>query len=378
MHPLEHRLITQDPDLPGLALLHDDDALSAALRTHDPGIHRARVHYLRYKPHTHCLAALHLEHHDGKQSHAYAKALPRASHDWDWQQRRLHKRHGGIRLALAAHHLLIASPEHDRRLNPDLPPEATILRYKPERRLVARLGAHLLRYHTTADYPAILRAATTGAAVGGAPIHSTDASHASITTAWLEGDTLHHADAATAAHIGACIARIQQSPADHLPHTTPADEQHSLAQTLATIDHLHPALTPAVAALIRQSGRALAHDNPAPCLSHGDLSLDQIIHSPDDTYHLIDWDNACRATPDADLATLIGKTLAHTPTTNAHTLRDALLDGYARPINRHSLHWRTIAALIRLIPEPYRRRDPAWPDTMRARLEQTAQIAAQP
>jgi len=60
MHPLEHRLITQDPDLPGLALLHDDDALSAALRTHDPGIHRARVHYLRYKPHTHCLAALHL------------------------------------------------------------------------------------------------------------------------------------------------------------------------------------------------------------------------------------------------------------------------------------------------------------------------------
>ena len=95
-------------------------------------------------------------------------------------------------------------------------------------------------------------------------------------------------------------------------------------------------------------------------------------------FHLIDWDNACRATPDADLATLIGKTLAHTPTTNAHTLRDALLDGYARPINRHSLHWRTVAALIRLIPEPYRRRDPAWPDTMRARLEQTAQIAAQP
>ena len=135
---------------------------------------------------------------------------------------------------------------------------------------------------------------------------------------------------------------------------------------------------PVVAALIQQTGRALAHDNPAPCLSHGDLSLDQIIHSPDGTYHLIDWDNACRATPDADLATLIGKTLAHTPTTDAHTLRDALIDGYARPINRHSLHWRTIAALIRLIPEPYRRRDPAWPDTMRARLEQTAQIAAQP
>ena len=110
MHPLEHRLIAQDPDLPSLALLHDDDALSAALRAHDPTIHRARVHYLRYKPHTHCLAALHLEHHDGKQSHAYAKALPRASHDWDWQQRRLHKRDGGIRLALAAHHLLIASP----------------------------------------------------------------------------------------------------------------------------------------------------------------------------------------------------------------------------------------------------------------------------
>ena len=305
-------------------------------------------------------------------------ALPAASHDWQWQSARLDKRHGDQRLTLPAAHLLLASPEHDRRLRVALPAGATILRYKPERRLVARLGAHLLRYHTAADYPAILRAATTGAALGSAPIHSTDASHASITTAWLEGETLHHADAATAAHIGTCIARIQQTPADHLPHTTPADEQHSLAQTLATIDHLHPALTPAVAALIRQSGRALAHDNPAPCLSHGDLSLDQIIHSPDGTYHLIDWDNACRATPDADLATLIGKTLAHTPTADAHTLRDALLDGYARPINRHSLHWRTIAALIRLIPEPYRRRDPAWPDTMRARLEQTVQIAAQP
>jgi len=121
MHPAEQALIARDPALPGLALLLDDRALSAALTSHLPRHSIARVTYLRYKPQTHCLAALRLDDHSGNTQTLWAKALPVASHDWQWQSARLDKRHGGQRLTLPAAHILLASPEHDRRLRVALP-----------------------------------------------------------------------------------------------------------------------------------------------------------------------------------------------------------------------------------------------------------------
>ena len=368
MHPAEQALIARDPALPGLALLLDDRALSAALTPHLPRHSIARVTYLRYKPQTHCLAALRLDDHSGNTQTLWAKALPAASHDWQWQSARLDKRHGGQRLTLPAAHLLLASPEHDRRLRVALPAGATILRYKPERRLVARHHDQLLRYTTAADYPATLRAIHIGATCGGAPLTACDGAQQRIQTAWLAGETLTTPDPAQLRQTGAQLAALHRAA---VPAELPArpDENQALAQTLATIHTISPAHSERLRTLIARTQDGLARVRSAPCHNHGDPSPDQTLRRPDGTYCLIDWDNTCLAPPESDLGTYLGKTHARHPDTRLQDLAAALLHDYDAPCDRAALYHYTAAALIRLLPEGFRQRRPDWPQHLEHLLE---------
>ena len=361
MHPADQALIDRDPALPGLALLLDDHALSTALAAQLPGLKTARVTYLRYKPQTHCLATLQLDHDDGGRHTLWAKALPAASHDWQWQSERLTKRarRGGISLALPASYLILASPEHDRRLKTALPPGAAILRYKPERRLVARLDEQLLRYTTASDYSATRHAIQIGAACGGAPLTACDDTQHLLQTAWLPGDTLSTPTSAELRQTGALLATLHRAPvpADLPPR---GDENTALAQTLATIQTISPAHSARVRALIQRTADGLAHTYSVPCHNHGDLSPDQTLREADGNLRLIDWDNTCLAAPESDLGTYLGKTHARTAIP-VQELAAALLHDYNAPCDRAALYHYTAAALIRLLPEGFRQRRRDWP-----------------
>ena len=370
MHPADQALIDRDPALPGLALLLDDHILSAVLAAQLPGLKTARVTYLRYKPQTHCLATLQLDHDDGSHHTLWAKALPAASHDWQWQSERLTKRarRGGISLALPASYLILASPEHDRRLKITLPPGATILRYKPERRLVARLDEQLLRYTTASDYSATRHAIHIGATCGGAPLTACDGAQQRIQTAWLAGETLTTPDPAQLRQTGALLAALHRAA---VPAELPArpDEKQALAQTLATIPTISPAHSEHLRALIARTQDGLARVHSAPCHNHGDPSPDQTLRRPDGTYCLIDWDNTCLAPPESDLGTYLGKTHARHPDTRLQELAAALLHDYDAPCDRAALYHYTAAALIRLLPEGFRQRRPDWPQHLEHLLE---------
>ena len=339
MRPADQALIARDPALPGLALLLDDRALSAALTPHLPGHSIARVTYLRYKPQTHCLAALRLDDHSGNTQTLWAKALPAASHDWQWQSARLDKRHGGQRLTLPAAHLLLAS-HHDQ----------------------------LLRYTTAADYPATLRAIQIGATCGGAPLTACDGAQQRIQTAWFEGETLTTPDPAQLRQTGAQLAALHRAA---VPAELPArpDENQALAQTLATIHTISPAHSERLRALIKRTQDGLARVRSAPCHNHGDPSPDQTLRRPDGTYCLIDWDNTCLAPPESDLGTYLGKTHARHPDTRLQDLAAALLHDYDAPYDRAALYHYTAAALIRLLPEGFRQRRPDWPQHLEHLLE---------
>ena len=278
MHPAEQALIARDPALPGLALLLDDHALSAALAAQLPGLKTARVTYLRYKP---------------------------------------------------------------------------------ERRLVARLDEQLLRYTTASDYSATRHAIQIGAACGGAPLTACDDTQHLLQTAWLPGDALSTPTSAELRQTGALLATLHRAPvpADLPPR---GDENTALAQTLATIQTISPAHSARVRALIQRTADGLARTYSVPCHNHGDLSPDQTLREADGNLRLIDWDNTCLAAPESDLGTYLGKTHARTAIP-VQELAAALLHDYNAPCDRAALYHYTAAALIRLLPEGFRQRRHDWP-----------------
>ena len=242
------------------------------------------------------------------------------------------------------------------------------MRYKPERRLVARHHDQLLRYTTAADYPATLRAIQIGATCGGAPLTACDGAQQRIQTAWLAGETLTTPDPVQLRQTGALLAALHRAT---VPAELPArpDENQALAQTLATIHTISPAHSERLRALIARTQDGLARVRSAPCHNHGDPSHDQTLRRPDGTYCLIDWDNTCLAPPESDLGTYLGKTHARHPDTRLQELAAALLHDYDAPCDRAALYHYTAAALIRLLPEGFRQRRPDWPQHLEHLLE---------
>ncbi|MGH2542364.1 MAG: hypothetical protein ACRDIB_06200, partial [Ardenticatenaceae bacterium] len=180
-------LARRDRALPGLALLLDSDAFTAAAQTAfaqralDVVVGSARATYVRYKPGTSCLVAYRIEL-DGVESDLYARAYRTTAYDKLGKVRELIARHpslaqGGLLLdhvAVAAFFFpndrrlpvlarLTDEPARRRlweRLLPERPAlwNASLrrLRYKPERRYVATLIADgteqaLLKLYTAQD-----------------------------------------------------------------------------------------------------------------------------------------------------------------------------------------------------------------------------------
>ena len=70
----EQALLGQEPDMPGLSLLLDEQALLDVVQLQLPAadISRIRIDYLRYKPGTGCLAGLRVFDVLGRSQHAFA------------------------------------------------------------------------------------------------------------------------------------------------------------------------------------------------------------------------------------------------------------------------------------------------------------------
>lgn len=453
-HAVEQDIIRRDPDLPGLPLLLDEQALTARLRllAPDAGIRAVRVQYLRYKPARNCLARILVQQENGQDVPGYVHLFSAHSPDWDWQCRRIGKRFragpGLSAHADAESRLQFAHVEHDRRISamhallreatgagpawqmpalrepgqdhlmplrlspalcalgaetgwpqaPVLP--CRLLRYKPERRFVGQLlrpdgtPAALIRACTPDDFAATQHGALIAATLGGQRLLCSDTTHHLVASRWLEGHSLDPAgagrfpDESTLTQAAATVRRLHQAgPPGPLPAWLPRHHADAIGRAADASSLLCPALHAGVQALRQQLDAAHREDDAGrrAALIHGDLSLEQIIRSPDGELHLIDWDNAACGDPLGDLGSLLARLIMQSLDMPALLrpdplqLVDVLATGYDAGLSasaRQRIGLYTAGHLMRLMPEGFRVRRADWPAQMHALLR-TAQDITQ-
>ena len=163
MRPEDRTLAARDAALPGLSLLLDDAAVASTLRERvpDAGVRGAKSSYIRYKHGTNCLVAFELDTVGGPRL-----AYGRTEHEDN--EPKLRKAHAKARPDAvlvkdeAVVVLLFPSDRRLRSLSKVMQTPATVLAYKPERRLVVRRGTRVLKAYAGDRFVAARDAALPG------------------------------------------------------------------------------------------------------------------------------------------------------------------------------------------------------------------------
>jgi len=264
-------------------------------------------------------------------------------------------------------------PRHPELWGADL----EVLRYKPERRLVAQLRAPdgsraLLKLYHAGDFERARAGAEafSRGALRSAPLLGVHADYHVLIWRWLEAacDATLHERPALAEDIGRALVMLHKQPVAALPPLARADEGRPLWAAAEFVAHLLPELAGRVerlAVILDTQLRA------APALRvpvHGDFSADQVVWTPAGAA-IIDLDAAALGDPAWDLGTFAAQLEldALRGTLEAETaarIRAAFEDGYAAARGalppRTALY--TAAGLLRLAPHAFRTRQPQWPE----------------
>lgn len=417
LSPADADLVRRDPALPGLALLLDPAAFADAARPLLPeaGPGEWRVTYVRYKPGSNCLAAYRTDA-GGEPALLYAKAY---GPDAGTKLRKRGEKEpaagaaGPGRILLAEWSAVVhrfpddvelgvlrelGAPVSWRdRLRRMMPAHSELwdgalrtLAYKPERRYVAELSAGggakaVLKAYDEEGYRAARLGLKAFAARG--PLRLARRIGKSnrrriMVFEWLPGRLLIEAisgprpDPGSAAVAGRALAELHsQRPEGRLPSITRKSEGERMMGLAAGIGFLVPRAAAAGESLARRIARSIG-DLPAEGQPlHGDFYADQVLVDGDSAA-IIDLDRAARG----DAASDLGLFLAHltrdvlrgriSPEA-AQAAKDRFLEGYgqAAPLPApFKLDLYAAAGLFGLSMDPFRLREPDWPERIEAIL----------
>jgi Ser/Thr protein kinase RdoA (MazF antagonist) len=271
-------------------------------------------------------------------------------------------------------------------------PEPLVLRYKPGRRLVLRLGGtqgpHAsLKSTAQGEFTQSLIGATAAAAMGGAALLAASPEIHTLVTGWVAGVPLcpelagRQPTLADLRATGAALARLHAAHFRPPHRITRSDEAKELIKAKGDLAVLAPTLAREVEDLVPRIVEALG---PAPKATfiHGDFSADQVILQ-DGVPTIIDWDGAATGEPARDLGTFFARLDAQAidgvmDMDAANAAQTALRDGYAElgdPRGETAQHAR---ALVMLSSEGFRLRLPDWPERIAALLARARALLAQP
>lgn len=425
-HAADLRIIAQDPQLPGLALLLDNNALLQALRCL-PSLQDAQsvtLDYLRYKPGNSCAASLTVTLGSQQRKTYFAKALTAERFIQSWQHP---KRQALIAagdpdapLALRASAILLQHPLHDRSLrflhllkhdetrqallrqllssfSEVEPIDWRFLRYKPERRCIIQLSYHnepiaILRCASAKEYGRMLQGTAVGAALGHISLLGSLGNQRMLATRWIAGESLGPEQSGTLSlsameAAGSALAQVHRTPFS-LPQTQGSNENiQALWRVLNILTVIHPSGALRYRELATQIAQYLMACRIEPVLIHGDFSADQVVKPANGgALHIIDWDRCTYGVPLMDLASFqarlelqaIDKTLQYP---SVDTVMNAFLSGYSAacnsPVEKQALAWYAAWALLCLATEPFRVRAADWPEQIEALLERVEQLLAQ-
>ena len=402
MTSADDRVADRDPSIRGLRTVLSPAALRERI-SHLP-LEKLEATYVRYKPGTSCLVAYEARIR-GTKTHFYARAQaddaadklpadpvgdPSADpHRWS---RPLPELDAALIAWGADRRLRVldrladdgARPRLLKRLLPEHPElwqaELSVLRYKPERRLVARVD-------TTTGAAAAIKAhagdAWKQAAKGAKGIKSRtplrvakrlgrSARHRLVALEWVEGEALEHALASRdvapdeLSRVGEALAALHDQPSGSLPRAGATSEARAVQAAATAVATLCPELEACaseIAAEVATSVGAAAESGPV----HGDFTPDQVRLSSD-AIVVLDLDRASVGDPATDLATFeawleLAVVRDQIPRAQADAAFAALCDGYERATGREARPRPQLVAhaLIKLAPLPFRERAPQWP-----------------
>lgn len=410
----------------GLATLLDPEAFADRLRRELPEteLGTIRATYLRYKPGTDCLVSYRIEA-GGEEMRVHAKAHGPDAPD------KLHKAQkkpgvpgplGVGRLILEDLAIVVSFFPNDRDLKalphlyepeerksllrtrlpgrPDLW-ESGIegIRYKPERRYVARLldggeARAMLKVYTEPNYraartnaEAFTEAFKTEGPFRLAPLLGHSDRHRMLIFEWLPGRPLDEAilDSEVKLHkvaiVGAGLAELHAQEPQGLKTLGREEEAGSLAEVAKGVGIISPHLAGRAHEIARRLTDYLVD---APLMGrpiHGDFDAGQVLLG-EDAITLLDLDRTVRGDPAEDLGMFIahlerGVLHGGMSADRAESLREALLDGYRISTHRPTperIEAYTAAGLLRLSPEPFRYRAQDWPRQTERILDRAAEI----
>jgi aminoglycoside phosphotransferase (APT) family kinase protein len=272
----------------------------------------------------------------------------------------------------------------------------SILRYKAERRLVARLGGDdglvIKCYSPDAFARAVAHAGAffRTRTLHVARVRGSSASRGTLAWDWSPGESLAHHLAQPGDHgqvierLAAALASLHLQTPEISARYQPCMVASQAALVAADVAALLPELAPVAAGLAAELTSALAAVDPAPASLHGDLSADQAILGPREKVTLIDFDRAAAGHPAYDLATFAAK-LAVQAHPQAAEIGRELQRAYESVTGldlSHAMPPFTAAAMLLLATDPFRRRFSDWPErtasilTAAGRLLTNARTAA--
>ena len=405
----DQAVVARDPQLPGLALLLDEERTLAAARREWPAdeLLSLRCSYLRYKPGISCLAGYAAETESGPRwFHAKVRATGNADGDAGPSpvEGELTLRRFPSDRELRG---LAGFLEPDRRhklLRKMLPAEPQFwsasvetLRYKPERRWVGRITnaageQALVKLYEQRDFRSALQGVS--AFVGREHLmiarrRGRSKRHRIIVTDWINGAPLDGVirdgslSAGDAGQVGKALAELHRQTGRRLPVVGREQEAVQVLAAVSNLHHLRPDLADAGVALALRVCSELVRPGVGLVPIHGDFSADQVIWGPDGIA-IVDLDRACWGDPLADLGNFLAGleydvVRGHLSRDRAADVGEALTAGYQRRSRRRlrpGLDLQVAAGLLRLVPQPFRTRDPEWPAHLEALLRRAEHFLA--
>ena len=401
--PADRAVVRRDPAIRGLATLLDAEAFADALERATPGlqVRAARCRFVRYKPGLACVASYQIELASGSlelDAEAFADSREKKV------ERALRHAHpggpfGASRVRLAESAILIRQFPDDpglpalatldadwlQRLLPERPdlvhaPRVT-LRYKPQRRYVARLdganGAAVLKLYAASGYDAAvrgLRAFESGAPLGVVRSLALSDADRAMVLEWVPGTPLRDRLAAGCSDqnalsvTGAALADMHRQAGRGLLPITRANQAGALVDLAHSLARVSPELSARIDRVAGELATRLAALTSAVRSVHGDFDASQVILG-DARVTFIDFDRAHLGAPASDL----GNFLAYLEYDALHGtiaadavggMAEALLSGYASAAtdvpDRAHVELDAAHALLKLAPHPFRQRHPAW------------------
>jgi aminoglycoside phosphotransferase (APT) family kinase protein len=406
----DYRLIRCEPDLPGLNQLLDEDAFAETLQQINShlSIYQIRKTYIRYKPATSCLVGYELD--IGKPIHIYAKAFAtgnvRKLKKYEQRSKASNFREAEptVKASLLTElqsvilpcandykltqlNTIISSRSRQALLQRVCPQQFNlktaslqVLRYKPERRWVAKLQDNqhdraIIKAYIPKGYSAARRNAEIWQTI--APSYTiptlgeSSVDHLLIFP-WITGQplsTLLNSGLSwdVMAQTGEILAQLHHHNS-YVPTMTRSDEATQILTLASDLTYLCPQWTKRIQTIAVHLATHLLHLPNMTCLIHGDFNTEQVLVHGNDI-KLIDFDRSVCGDPAIDLGSLIAK--LHwselrkqiTPT-DREGFTASFLSGY-RTVSSHSLTdqqvlLHTAVGLLRISSEPFRSGENHW------------------